>query len=314
MATPSLLTLRSVLRSSRFGAAALVASLAAGALVMKDEPSLLATTQLPRSDYDRDGLSDLQELLLGTSPLVADTDSDGFSDLEERARGTDPLDVTLFPGGDDINLAITASQDDGRVTIMWTAFVSASKVGSVNLELGIVWKGQPMTLVPSGYRFSRGFLRHGKESGDRLASVEIDIPGLLMSRLGQLNFFGVLRDTDPASNSDPVVSTYTVRDFSGVTVAIGQLPLLTTTPGGPPPRMGVVFQPLAPQSQIPSSWSSGQICFQQTAAVGVNGLSIVHEIEAADCISMDTFCSPADCSSGVGGVLELPDPGALLGG
>ncbi len=48
-------------------------------------------------DSDSDGLSDLEELLIGTSPTLADTDDDGVSDFIEarfRAGGLDPLDLS----------------------------------------------------------------------------------------------------------------------------------------------------------------------------------------------------------------------------
>ena len=48
-------------------------------------------------DNDADGLTNLQEQIIGSSPLSADTDEDGFSDLEEMEAGTDPADPTDFP-------------------------------------------------------------------------------------------------------------------------------------------------------------------------------------------------------------------------
>jgi len=50
-------------------------------------------------DDDDDGLSDSQESLLGTNPLVADTDGDGFDDGVEVAAGADPNDPDDFPSG-----------------------------------------------------------------------------------------------------------------------------------------------------------------------------------------------------------------------
>ena len=44
-----------------------------------------------RRDSDEDGLTDLEELAIGTSPIHWDTDRDGISDLWEVLRGTDPL-------------------------------------------------------------------------------------------------------------------------------------------------------------------------------------------------------------------------------
>ena len=42
-------------------------------------------------DFDRDGLTNLQEYQRGTDPRNADTDGDGLKDGDEVARGTNPL-------------------------------------------------------------------------------------------------------------------------------------------------------------------------------------------------------------------------------
>jgi hypothetical protein len=48
--------------------------------------------QLPLIDSDNDGLTNVQELQLGTNPLAADTDQDGLSDYDEvQTWHTDPL-------------------------------------------------------------------------------------------------------------------------------------------------------------------------------------------------------------------------------
>lgn len=48
-------------------------------------------------DLDIDGLTNLEEFLLGTFPNRSDSDSDGYSDLEEIQAGTDPMDYLSFP-------------------------------------------------------------------------------------------------------------------------------------------------------------------------------------------------------------------------
>lgn len=42
------------------------------------------------TDSDHDGLTDGEELALGTNPFSGDTDSDGLTDLEEVKRGSLP--------------------------------------------------------------------------------------------------------------------------------------------------------------------------------------------------------------------------------
>lgn len=49
------------------------------------------------ADVDADGLSDVEEALLGTDPDSPDTDGDGFSDSIEHFCGSDPLLETSVP-------------------------------------------------------------------------------------------------------------------------------------------------------------------------------------------------------------------------
>ena len=46
---------------------------------------------LPPLDQDRDGISDSNEVALGTDKTKADTDGDGLTDGEEKTLGTNPL-------------------------------------------------------------------------------------------------------------------------------------------------------------------------------------------------------------------------------
>ena len=43
------------------------------------------------ADNDGDGLTDIEEVALGTNPFAADTDGDGYSDLFEVSHGSNPL-------------------------------------------------------------------------------------------------------------------------------------------------------------------------------------------------------------------------------
>ena len=49
------------------------------------------------ADTDGDGLTDGLETSNGTNPLVADTDGDGYSDLDEVNSNSDPLDANSIP-------------------------------------------------------------------------------------------------------------------------------------------------------------------------------------------------------------------------
>ncbi|MEA3243838.1 MAG: S8 family serine peptidase [Pseudomonadota bacterium] len=69
--------------------------------------------QLPLIDSDGDGLSNVEEIQLGTDALDADTDDDGLSDFnEDRTHGTDPLDSdTDADGLNDFDEVVTYGTD-----------------------------------------------------------------------------------------------------------------------------------------------------------------------------------------------------------
>jgi hypothetical protein len=63
-------------------------------------------------DSDGDGLSDAEEELVGSSPLLVDTDGDGFSDLLEVRQSNAGFDP-LFSGDADCRMATDRLDDDG---------------------------------------------------------------------------------------------------------------------------------------------------------------------------------------------------------
>ena len=65
---------------------------------LTDDEEILLGTDPNDSDSDNDGLLDGEEVnLYGTNPLDKDTDDDNHSDGSEVAAGTDPLDANDFP-------------------------------------------------------------------------------------------------------------------------------------------------------------------------------------------------------------------------
>jgi serine/threonine protein kinase len=72
----------------------------------------IALTITPGGDSDADGLSDAQELILGTDPLRNDSDGDGLTDGEEAlVYGTNPLnrdtDGDVLLDGDEVKIYLT---------------------------------------------------------------------------------------------------------------------------------------------------------------------------------------------------------------
>jgi hypothetical protein len=75
-------------------------------------------------DSDGDGLTNIQEYLLGTDPRNADTDGDGVNDGLEVAHGTNPLVADNpgppLPDGVQLVLKTPANQYYGVNTTTWT--------------------------------------------------------------------------------------------------------------------------------------------------------------------------------------------------
>lgn|GEM_PF-201804 len=71
------------------------------------------------TDFDGDGLTETEELAIGTDPNNPDTDGDHVSDGDEVAAGTDPLDPTSFPVATDPSLLVRYEfQSDAGSTVL----------------------------------------------------------------------------------------------------------------------------------------------------------------------------------------------------
>ncbi|MFA6243135.1 MAG: PQQ-dependent sugar dehydrogenase [Candidatus Hydrogenedentales bacterium] len=95
-------------------------------------------------DEDEDGLTNDEELLIGTDPNIADTDNDGLSDGEEvNTYSTDPLDPDSdndgAPDGPEISLG-TNPNDDQDIPVLptdpsWALIVMGLALASTGVRL-----------------------------------------------------------------------------------------------------------------------------------------------------------------------------------
>jgi len=93
-------TMMFTLASNAVGSFALVGTNANGsstAFLTSGNYFSAASPNAANIDSDGDGLTDAQELILGTDPFNPDTDGDGFSDGVEVASGSDPLNPACTP-------------------------------------------------------------------------------------------------------------------------------------------------------------------------------------------------------------------------
>ena len=308
--TLALLTGQTSWRSASVAAIFLGGAAAMLALSLRSQPSLAASVTM-RFDSDGDGLSDLQELVLGTSPDFDDSDADGFSDLEEKARGTNPLEIRSQPTVPELDVGMFSTSEDGLVIVASAVYAPDGELNDLAFDFGIVLRGRPVVVPFGSYsHMSRFVIVPGRAAGSKVAVVEIAFRESLVQRRGQLDFFSGVRNP---SLQAAAVDVDTLINFSGVTMSVDDRPSNLMFNGYPAPA-GVVYRPIGGDDQIPATWSGGQICWQRTVPVGTNGASVIHEVEAASCEPMDSYCGSTDCSASVGKPLELPDPGALIGG
>ena len=120
------------------------------------------------SDSDGDGLTDWQEILLGTNPQLADTDGDGVNDKDELLAGTNPTNATSVPSPGvipDIGPVITVVRPtSGRLAwaSKWRALFRPAKAQIVPLpEYGKIYaealtKGNFLTTTEAHIGFTPG--------------------------------------------------------------------------------------------------------------------------------------------------------------
>lgn len=90
----------------------------------------------PPSDKDGDGLSDAEELSLGTDPNVRDTDADGLDDGQEIDIGTDPINYDSDGDGISDGDEIAAGTDP-----LTSETNSTASYGSLEVPSGEVMSG-----------------------------------------------------------------------------------------------------------------------------------------------------------------------------
>jgi len=273
---------------------------------MRQSPTLAAFGGLGQ-DLDDDGLSDIQEEVLCTSPVLPDTDGDEYSDLEEITRQSDPRSRFDFPGPHSPKTGMVGRVIGGGLTTLFALYVEGGNMAELEFQFGISYRGTVVPLDLGAYQGATHVsLHNAKQSADKILVLETCIPDAIIHAYGSLSFWGIHRGD--GSGSGDSATALNLTSFLGHTLSIEPSPISVGH------GEGVINRPIESGSAIPGDWSGGEICWQKTTLVGVNGASIIYEVEDAACEQMDTYCKPVDCEATVGSIIELVDPGALIGG
>ncbi|MEM9379682.1 MAG: hypothetical protein AAGB93_06995 [Planctomycetota bacterium] len=302
------------------GSIAIVGAFAAGALGSTQPPlddagapiESLRAHSLVVEDYDGDGLTDAQELVLGTFPFVADSDDDGFMDGEEVARQSDPRNLFSVPETEGISASIVARGEEDDLRLVLCVHEPAGEISDSILRLGALRSGRIVT-VPLARVLGFSEVRELQGSfGSRVVTVEIPVQPAFVHSAGRATFF--LAAGNATTQYYGSASKVDVTSTDGI-LLLQQIPVenqeLHATQGG-----GSIRQPIPSGGgrSIPASWIPGAICFQRASVVGGAGAVVLHQIIEADCLpGWDSYCA-SDCVSSIGSTYETIDPAALIGG
>ena len=274
-------------------------------------------------DYDHDGLTNLTEKVLGSSPYVVDTDGDGHPDIEEFARNSDPSDATSLPLPSSLSLAMSASGEHDGLHLQVAAYFTDNDFTNKNFEFGLVVNGElrPLSQVlgQPGVQVTRGLTMGG--SGGLLL-LNIPFPESVVHTVGQISIFVTLNvDGSPFVDAAAGVDLFShenvvmiLQDGPTERWESYQSQQQSGSSGGGP-NAGSVYTPIpSGGGGVPNTWTPGEICFQASIEIGSENGVVSHEVVAADCISgWDAQCR-SDCGASVGETFDTFDPLGLVGG
>jgi len=296
-----------------------------GALAFFGAPAF-AQTNISSSDEDGDGLSIMQEKILGTSPTNADTDGDGVGDLEELARNSSPLSATSLPNpAKRLGLALTANAQSDGLHALVCIYMDDTDLRQKNLQIGLFSNDRTLVLsntflaATSSLDFKPSITPTGA-----VAVIDVRFSPSLVHAAGALTLWASA--SLPGFESEQFGAAIQLSSLGGVVVFAMPVPAPVVAQASPyagtyPQNgRGTIYVPLVPPSTgsssmgAPAGWAPGEVCFQRTSTVASDGAFLTNEIISADCASgWDGYCPPS-CTSSVGNTYRTVDPLVLLGG
>jgi len=215
-----------------------------------------------RVDADGDGLTNLQEFLLGTDPRSADTDGDGAGDGQENNAGTDPLDAASFPARISGTVSYGGKQS-GPISVVVTKFAGewASRYSTTIAAPGVY----AVYGIPNRTNYWVKAFRDGNGNGARDPGEPwgdcADNPLVLTTNRAGVNLVLV----DPDDDRDGLPDGWEVRYFGNLTQTAAGDPDGDGVANadeyrmGTDPRKATVFGPLgAREFGVTTPWRGGK--------------------------------------------------------
>lgn len=272
-------------------------------------------------DPDGDLLIAAQEHVIGTSPTQADSDNDGFSDLEELARGSSPIEGLNVPTGTlPTSIGMSAHGGaDGNIHVLAAVYSTLANPRELRVNFGVQIDRRMVTLSHEWVAAHSTLQVTTAANGQSLIHlVDLALDPAMILGVGHMTIFSTVGVA--GSGAVQCADTVQLLGVDGVVVMIGPppRPISNMQGGGTGPTLpGGIYTPLphgGAGGDIPASWSQGEVCFQRSSPVAVNGPLVTQEVVSANCVNgFEGFCPPS-CTASVGSTYATVDPVTLVGG
>jgi pimeloyl-ACP methyl ester carboxylesterase len=193
------------------------------------------------ADADSDGLTNLQEYLLGTNPRNADSDGDGISDGDEVGQGSDPRNPSDLPYSGPpsqptnvsakwaVKVRASLNLVDMNVLVDWTHSAPAKQhvseyrvyLQEFDFDPAIHCNGIPLfTCLPSVTLGEDRWQQIAVVEGTRTSLVITDVSGLfgLAKKLGLAFAVSAVNASGESAKSEP----FKLRPFDGAEATLDQ--------------------------------------------------------------------------------------------
>jgi hypothetical protein len=252
------------------------------------------------------------EAILVTSDTQQDSDGDGFIDPLEVSFGSDPAQAASRPEGSLLGaVGMCANEsNDGILNVATAIYVPGGVLPNIKFKMGVRIAGLMIALPPDVYNATSTLVEvpiFG--SPDKVFVFQSPLPAYPLAVFGSASLYTTISANAPGA---PVIAAAALNllSFDDTVLELINMPTLAAPSGS---TGGSLYRPLSGGGSVPSGWTAGQVCVQQTQTVGQAGAVEIQQVVSASCQPYDGYC-PSSCPSLVGTTIEIVNPLGLIGG